>query len=182
MRLSIVALSVALLFGSISCSEDEVDPNETFQVNYKDQDLQGKITGEDWLLIGGIASSTASGNSSTHTIRLFDTLSAFDTVNCARLSSDSSAYVVFTFQNEGHIIDTSVHKLRFDNANPSTNKTVKFNFYDEDGSFSFVSVSKGEYQITGVDTVNNFVLGKMHIQENSGNTLNGNFRVSYCNY
>ncbi len=160
-----------------SCgSDDEVNP--TFTVNYKNQELQGKIGGEDFLYIDGLVTSAPTGNQFLHTFTILDTL--IDTLTCLPVSD--STKIKWTITADSALVQPGERKLFFDPLEPSKTVSIRFIYYDTDSTQETVTVTKGAYEIVSVDTTLNIISGRMHVKKDNKNTVNGNFKLRYCLY
>lgn len=172
-------LSIFLIFLIVGCTTDSDNEisvekqtkEETYQVNYLNQALKGKINGLDWAMIGGQLKS-----SSSHAFRFADTLSQ-DT--CTPLFTPKSR-VTFSLDTLGGILlQIGEYPLRFNTNSATNNRTINLIHYIGTTPYSTM-VSQGAYEITKVDTINNTVFGKMDAFYDENNYVNGNFEIKYC--
>jgi len=181
---ALFAISILGLIFFYSCkSEEEIDPS--FKVEYKNQDLQGKIDGQEWTYQNGAASSIKGTSDFLHKITVYDTLGdtlVGDSLVCLVNPIDSTPKIIFTMNNDSALFQLGETKLFFDPLQPDLTVNIKFSFYDADTIIQLVTASQGAYEILKVDTTDNFIEGRMHVRANDKNWMNGNFRIAYCNY
>jgi hypothetical protein len=179
--LYVLSLLGLLIFNSCDSGE-EIDPS--FKVNYKNQDLQGKIDGLEWNYQSGSVFSAPTGNEFFHTFTILDTLGDTligDSLVCLNLV-DSTPRIIFVMNTDSALVQLGETKLFHDPLQPSLTINIKFSFYDADTVKQFVTASQGAYEILNVDTTDNFIEGRMHVKANGKNVVNGNFRIPYCVY
>ena len=181
---SLIALAILGLMVFNSCGTDEdIDPS--FKVEYKNQDLQGKIDGMEWSYQNGAAFSAKTINEFFHTVTIYDTLGdtlTGDSLICLVNPVDSTPRIIFSMNNDSALFQLGETKLFHDPLQPALTINIKFSFYDADSVKQLVTASEGAYEILKVDTTDNYIEGRMHVRANDKNWVNGNFRIVYCIY
>ncbi len=182
---SIILLASVGLLGFFACTSDDDEVNPGFEVNFKDQDLQGKINDSTFLYTDGLATSTGNTQGFLHKFVILDTL--VDSTTCTSVL-DTTREVIFSYLDTNALVIPGRTNLFFDPlGSANSNVTVKFFYWYFDEMDSVlkreqVTVSEGAYEILSVDTSTNVIEGRMHIRENAKNLVNGNFTLKYCSY
>lgn len=149
-------LSLALL---ISCG-GESGPSYDF----KDQNLQGQVNGKDWSMNSGSASMETQ-NSNEYIINLSDVII---TDPCAILNFDSNQ-MLFNIPNK-----IGLYELNLDSE---TGEGLSVSFIDGD-SETITFFVDGVVELLSI--TDDQVMGRIDINEGSGNSLNGNFTATLC--
>tara|TARA_B100000508_G_scaffold141097_1_gene146921 strand:+ start:1829 stop:2335 length:507 start_codon:yes stop_codon:yes gene_type:complete len=161
---------VLLLLIMISCTEI----GSNYKHNFKDQELQGKIGGKEWVSKNGKASLTQRDSTTTWSFQFSDLRD--ENAPCS-FSSYDIGKVMFSTKN----IDPGVKKLKM-SFNLSKAQTITM-VYDQDsakGPMNKIAL-EGAFEITEFDTVNkNIIKGRMDIYSDDDNFVNGNFEATFC--
>ncbi len=116
MKIFLIITAATIVAFSFACNKSEDDnPNgsdDTYKVNYKNQNLQGMINGESWLYILGESNSSPGGWNTdySHNFNLVDTA---QTDSCFILSGDRSK-VIFTLFDDLKLLFAGKYPLSLD--------------------------------------------------------------------
>ena len=173
-----VALCGLIFLGSCN-DDDDVGPGE-FQVNFKDQDLQGEINDSSFFYTGGLVDTDSAPSGFTHKFQIIDTL--VDSTTCQPVN-DTIRKIIFSYTDGNGLVKPGRTDLFFAPGAPASSIiTIKFSYYDADTVVQQIVVSQGAYEILTVDTAMGIVTGRMHVKENNKNKVNGNFTLRYCDF
>ena len=149
---------IGLLFASCEKEEDVLtdDTQQNNSVEFKDQPLQGMISGGSWMSMSGTLDRDQFimfGASSNNIC---------DTEN--RPEADKISFFLFDVQ-------PGVYELS------AGGRVVLLQDHE---SGSNVNASEGKFEIQTVDTAANIVTGRVVAYWDDNNQVNGNFTVDYC--
>ena len=178
------------LFVLGACSDDDEaagtptpDPGPS-ETDYIDQNLQGKIIGEDWAFNSGIATSSYRNDGSyLHTLSL--RLESHDSTGCWFENYDiQNSSINLNYLNNEPLWFPEETIYDIDNNSASTDLGGSF-LVNQDGGPLNITIQEGKIEITEVDTVSRTVSGRMAVNVPGYPTevsVNGNFTVNYCEF
>lgn len=150
-----------LLLALASCGDDDNGPSYEF----KNQNLQGEINGQEWSFVDGTAE-----------VSVFDDTQLSIDLGAVELDDPCNSFglsglsVFFSVDNEVGLTELS---FSFD----EDGQTVTL--YDPDGSQNFIA-SAGAIEILTITETE--VTGRLdaRYEGEDGNSVNGNFSVTFC--
>lgn len=153
---------------AVSCAKDdeEDDPVNKPDYSFIDQNLQGEIEGEAWELLAGSAINSF-GDTTTLYVEMFAMASDNP---CADFNLDGNRVIFHIPKAEG------LYELSFDWSENSQTITL---YHDATGVNAVAS--EGAIEITLIDEVNGLYEGRVVAEAGAGNSINGNFRIPFCN-
>ncbi len=175
-KLLFLAMSVAF----IACNKEDDESNPAgggkYKVEYKSQDMQGKINGDSWQYVIGEVHSSEGGFEAdyTHNFEMADTAQAD---SCFLLTGERSK-VIFGLGDDNKLLQVGKYPLSFDWSSWEGN-TVTLVAWTSETVLNTIA-TEGEYEIISVDTVNQIVTGRIDAFADDDNFVNGNFTLKYC--
>ena len=159
MKKSLLSIAVLLSAVFFACEKEEEilaldEDTQQENLEFKDQPLQGKISGNDWTALSGTLDRDQ-----------FILYGASSDNICDQENRPDTDVVYFFLSN----VEPGVYEL-----SPSGRVVVM------QDSFTNYNVSDGKFEILTVDTANNSVSGRLVAYWDDNTTVNGNFTVDYC--
>lgn len=154
----LLILAISGLFIFNSCNKDE---EEGYKYNFIDQELSGKIAGEDWTYkSGGASDNNYFDTSSLYNAKVFDN----DTIEpCGYLIGSKS--LLFFFPMETGTYDITDYPVTF--------------FAEGEETENLVTLI-GAFEILTIDTAIKQITGRMDAKYDDDNFVNGNFNLTIC--
>ncbi len=132
--------------------------------SFTDQDAQGEIAGTVWTYVSGLAEESLSDNTKV----------SIDLYGIDPAGGDPCGLLAFTGANEVILFSVPAQVGVYEISSSQT-ATIY------DGSSNKIVTSGGAIEITSIDTMtNNEVTGKVDLDFDGNNYVNGNFTVDYC--
>lgn len=178
-KLLLTLLCSSILLFSCKKDEDDDSTNSNYTPSYLNQNLQGKIDGGAWELSAGNVNSGESFSDSTKISHFFTASDTSDSDSCLT-SYYGSTKILFSIEDANELLSVGSHKLKLE-FNSTNNKTVTFYTFKDGTSYNWVA-TKGAYEILSVDTAQGLVTGRMDVEYDKNNYVNGNFTMKYCSW
>ena len=139
--------------------------------------MTGKINGEPWSFKMGSVDTWFPSTEYSHN---FDLLDSIQRDTCF-ISSNQRSKIIFGLSNDDSVLTVGTHNLILDWDRPEISKTITFVYFEDNSPWNIIA-DKGMYEIVSVDTLNKIVTGKMKVNFDQDNFINGNFILKYCNW
>lgn len=152
-------------FLNTSCGKASDGAGGTSGADYVNQDLTGKIAGQNWDFLLGTA-KISSFDSTELSLKFYNT----DVSNpCDSFAMGIPPYVMTSVKNQVGETTFSI------GLNGQTGDTLTL----YDGTTNFI-VTSGKIEILSIDLVQNLVTGRVVATYDPQYTINGNFTLQYC--
>ncbi len=162
-HLKTLILALTLIFFS-ACSKE--DASKEYEVEYKDQDLQGKIGGYPWTILTAFAK---------------DSKYESDKISISLFTSElTEPCKLESLPNENAVFFTIIKQVGTYTLSKGESNSFSITLYYKDDSENFTVIS-GAVEILEIDSDNNTISCKMDIYFDRYNYLNGNFTINHCN-
>ena len=179
--LALVLISATILIFSCKKKEDDASKTSSTTPSYVNQVLQGKIAGVNWTFAAGnVTSGKSFFDTTNNVLHTFTTSDSIPADSCF-INSFGKSKIIFSIADKNKLLTTGTRKLKFGSFTSSDNMTVTFVSYENGTSFNNIATT-GAYEILTVDTTKKMVTGRMDVEIDKNNFMNGNFSMKYCSW